>query len=46
MITRAFHVKSYCTPSMLKSKAVAILPSMAIYRQRLFCCELFVIGQS
>ena len=26
--------------------AVAILPSMAIYPQRLFCCELFVIGQS
>ena len=27
-------------------KAVAILPSMAIYPQRLFCRELFVIGQS
>ena len=29
-----------------KEKAVAILPSMAIYPQRLFCPELFVIGQS
>ena len=28
------------------SKAVAILPSTAIYPQRLFCRELFVIGQS
>ena len=27
-------------------KAVAILPSTAIYPQRLFCRELFVIGQS
>ena len=27
-------------------KAVAILPSTAIYPQRLFCHELFVIGQS
>ena len=27
-------------------KAVAILPSTAIYHQRLFCRELFVIGQS
>ena len=27
-------------------KAVAILPLTAIYPQRLFCCELFVIGQS
>ena len=26
--------------------AVAILPSTAIYPQRLFCHELFVIGQS
>ena len=26
--------------------AVAILPSTAIYPQRLFCRELFVIGQS
>ena len=26
--------------------AVAILLSTAIYPQRLFCCELFVIGQS
>ena len=26
--------------------AVAILPSMAIYPQKLFCHELFVIGQS
>ena len=26
-------------------KAVAILPSTAIYPQRLFCRELFVIGQ-
>ena len=30
----------------LNIKAVAILPSTAIYPQRLFCCELFVIGQS
>ena len=29
-----------------KRKAVAILPSTAIYPQRLFCRELFVIGQS
>ena len=29
-----------------KQMAVAILPSMAIYPQRLFCRELFVIGQS
>ena len=29
-----------------KEKAVAILPSTAIYPQRLFCRELFVIGQS
>ena len=29
-----------------KGKAVAILPSTAIYPQRLFCRELFVIGQS
>ena len=29
-----------------KKKAVAILPSTAIYPQRLFCHELFVIGQS
>ena len=29
-----------------KIKAVAILPSTAIYPQRLFCRELFVIGQS
>ena len=29
-----------------KKKAVAILPSTAIYPQRLFCRELFVIGQS
>ena len=29
-----------------KYKAVAILPSTAIYPQRLFCLELFVIGQS
>ena len=27
-------------------KAVAILPSTEIYPQRLFCRELFVIGQS
>ena len=27
-------------------RAVAILPSTAIYPQRLFCFELFVIGQS
>ena len=27
-------------------KAVAILPSTANYPQRLFCRELFVIGQS
>ena len=33
---------------ILKHKilAVAILPSTAIYPQRLFCRELFVIGQS
>ena len=30
----------------VKVKAVAILPSTAIYPQRLFCRELFVIGQS
>ena len=29
-----------------KIKALAILPSTTIYPQRLFCCELFVIGQS
>ena len=29
----------------LTDKAVAMLPSMAIYPQRLFCHELFVIGQ-
>ena len=29
-----------------KFKAAAILPSTAIYPQRLFCRELFVIGQS
>ena len=29
-----------------KCKAVAILPSTAIYPQRLFCRELFVIGQA
>ena len=28
------------------SPEVAILPSTVIYPQRLFCCELFVIGQS
>ena len=31
---------------IIKKKAVAILPSTAIYPQRLFCHELFVIGQS
>ena len=30
----------------VNKKAVAILPSTAIYPQRLFCRELFVIGQS
>ena len=30
---------------VLKGKAVAILLSSAIYPQRLFCRELFVIGQ-
>ena len=30
----------------LIKKAVAILPSTAIYPQRLFCRELIVIGQS
>ena len=29
-----------------KKLAVAILPSMAVYPQRLFIRELFVIGQS
>ena len=33
-------------PMSIKNKAVAILPSTAIYPQRLFCRELFVIGQS
>ena len=30
----------------VNKKAVAILPLTAIYPQRLFCRELFVIGQS
>ena len=38
-------VFKFAVPSSAKM-AVAILPSMAIYPQRLFCCELFVIGQS
>ena len=48
---------SRCLPILIKHKinikifcyiflAVAILPSTANYPQRLFCCELFVIGQS
>ena len=32
--------------SFRKVMAVPILPSTAIYPQRLFCRELFVIGQS
>ena len=38
----------FCYGEMLDFKylAVAILLSTAIYPQRLFCCELFVIGQS
>ena len=32
--------------SLVNILAVAILPSMAIYSQRLFCRELFVIDQS
>ena len=34
-----------CRSQYNKIKAVAILPSTAIYPQRLFCRELFVIGQ-
>ena len=43
-----FHIKVplYLKDCLVNFKAVAILPSTAIYPQRLFCRELFVIGQS
>ena len=38
--------QALCAASAIQLKAVAILPLTAIYPQRLFCRELFVIGRS
>ena len=49
MSTKMIQTTNQKSPTALltyKPKAVAILPSMPIYPQRLFCRELFVIGQS
>ena len=43
LFSNSSQTKTYAHQS--KFKAVAILPSTAIYPQRLFCRELFVIGQ-